>query len=127
MKKRDLANVALSAMSMPAVVASVASVVIAVSSDEAYAVACTDGTTATSVICTAASGDFIARPLAFTGSVNVVIHYEMDTTGFGACGGHNQGSGNNYGLTTVGGSVEITTGIAGRVPSGANITGGGCN
>ena len=131
MKKRDLANVALSALSMPAVIASVAGVVLTVSSDQAQAqsVTCAQGTPTGAIICTgtATSGTFYARDLAFTGSVNVVMFAADDATGFGACAGHRQGSGNNYGLTTLGGSVEIVTGVAGSIPSAANLTGGGCN
>lgn len=129
MKKSDLAAVSLSVMSLPTMVASVAGVVAVLSAQPAAAtVTCTAGTVSTALTCALATGGYIAQAAGFTGSVNVGIDVEEDATGFGACGVHYQGTGNRYGLTTQGGSLETVTGtlLASGVLPTANITGGGC-
>lgn len=134
MKRSDLANVSLAAVTLPSMLTSAAQVVavagsLALTTNVANAtVSCAAGNTTGAVICTLATGQYIAQAASFTGSVNVGIAVAEDTTGFGACGAHFQGTGNRFGLTTQGGSLKTVTGTlptnTGDFP--ANLTGGGC-
>lgn len=122
MKKSQIAIASLNALSIAGIVATMAP------STADATVSCTAGTVNTALSCTLATGDYIAQSAAFTGSVNVVIAVSENATGFGACGAHYQGTGNQFGLTTLGGSLETVNAAllaSGSSPT-ANILSGGC-
>jgi hypothetical protein len=137
MKKRDFANLSLSVLSMPAVVASVAGAVALSMPDhaQAQAMGCTGGLTIP-IFCSGAQNTggtidtYVARQTNFTGSVGVTLQVNDTSAGFGACGAHLQGSGNWFGLTTQGGSMETLVcglvGAAPNLPTAANLLSGGC-
>ena len=111
MKKSQLA------MTTYAAVASIASLLTV--PQFANATACTAGTSTSGLFCqlTATSGTFIAQTVNFTGSNGVAMAYDISTSsGVTLCSSHTQGTGNKFGASTDGGSMQVLTGTGFTTP-----------
>ncbi|MBV8464378.1 MAG: hypothetical protein JO218_00390 [Burkholderiales bacterium] len=99
-----------------------------VGSTNANAANCTSGSSTGAAVCTIApTSGFIVTTLNFTGSNNVTLDaIDNSGSGFGACGTNQLGTGNSFGLTTNGGSMQVKTATATAAPTATSTQGGGC-